>query len=448
MHPYRPRFTLSAIRQFGHFSGWMLVRNIATGLSDHLVNLLIGRSISVAGLAFFSAAREMAEMATTELQAPIRRAMFPGFAAVNHDPALLRRSYVDWTAVMVLLTFPFRIGLALVAPDAVRVLLGERWLPVVALLQILACAGIFRASVAGAQLMLIAMGKPRPAAIVAVLRAVVLIPLVVVGIALADATGAAVAMFAMAGMMFVVNLAVVVRTVHVSRGELLEASWRPIVATLVMAGAVLALAPLLPGDASLSAAFVPPCRRVARRPGFIRAGAVVAVVARGAACGRRSARTEFCAAGARLARRALGSLGRAARFSRGDAISPAASDQSAASRPPRARGPLGGSRRRARARDDAAPARAHARLELHVVHDHAADTKECAGPDRGVTRDRRAGRQPCTRADVDAVADVHQAADLGVGADRRMRQHPAANARLRTHVDAIADPHAGKVRKE
>jgi len=44
--------------------------------------------------------------------------------------------------------------------------------------------------------------------------------------------------------------------VHVSRGELLEASWRPIVATLVMAAAVLALAPLLPGDASLSAAFV------------------------------------------------------------------------------------------------------------------------------------------------------------------------------------------------
>ena len=256
MHPYRPRFTLSAIRQFGHFSGWMLVRNIATGLSDHLVNLLIGRSISVAGLAFFSAAREMAEMATTELQAPIRRAMFPGFAAVNHDPALLRRSYVDWTAVMVLLTFPIPIGLALVAPDVVRVLLGERWLPVVALLQILACAGIFRASVAGAQLMLIAMGKPRPAAIVAVLRAVVLIPLVVVGVALADATGAAVAMFAMAGMMFVVNLAVVVGTVHVSRGELLEASWRPIVATLVMAAAVLALAPLLPGDASLSAAFV------------------------------------------------------------------------------------------------------------------------------------------------------------------------------------------------
>ena len=256
MHPYRPRFTLSAIRQFSHFSGWMLVRNISTGLSEHLVNLLLGRAVSVAGLAFFSAAREIAEMATTELQAPIRRAMFPGFAALNHDPALLRRSYVDWTAVMVLLTFPIPIGVALVAPDLVRVLLGERWLPVAALLQILACAGIFRASVTGAQLMLIAMGQPRAAAIVAVLRAIVLIPLVVAGIALGDAMGAAVAMFTMAAMMFAVNLAVVARTVRVSRRELLEASWRPIVATLVMGATVLGLVPLLPGGASLSAAIV------------------------------------------------------------------------------------------------------------------------------------------------------------------------------------------------
>jgi len=256
MHPYRPRFTLSAIAQFTNFSGWMLVRNISTGLSDHLVNLLIGRVVSVSGLAFFSAARELADTATTELQAPIRRAMFPGFAAVSHDAALMRRSYVDWTAVMVLLTVPIPIGLALVAPDVVRVVLGERWLPVVALLQILACAGIFRASVAGSQLILIAMGKPRSAAMVAVLRAVVLLPLVFVGTTLADAAGAAWAMFAMAAMMFVVNLFVVIGAVRVSRTELFDASWRPVVATLAMSGVVLGVMGWLPGGANLAAAAV------------------------------------------------------------------------------------------------------------------------------------------------------------------------------------------------
>jgi hypothetical protein len=109
---------------------------------------------------------------------------------------------------------------------------------------------------AGAQLMLIAIGQPRAAAIVAALRAIVLIPLVVAGLALGDAMGAVVAMFTMAAMMFAVNLAVVARTVRVSRRELLEASWRPIVATLVMVATVLALVPLLPGGASLSAAIV------------------------------------------------------------------------------------------------------------------------------------------------------------------------------------------------
>lgn len=254
MHTYRPRFTLSAVRAFSHFSAWMLIRNIATGLSEHLTNLVIGRGVSVASLAFFSAAREIADLATTELQAPIRRAMFPGFAALNHDSALLRKSYIDWSAVMIMLTLPIPVGLAFVAPDLVRVLLGERWLPVVGLLQIFACAGIFRASVAGSQLMLIAVGKPRLAALVAVVRALVLIPLVIVGTLLADAKGAAWALFVVAALVFVVNLVVVIGTLGVSRRDLGRASGRPLMATLLMTAVLFAVAPLLPGDPNLSVA--------------------------------------------------------------------------------------------------------------------------------------------------------------------------------------------------
>jgi O-antigen/teichoic acid export membrane protein len=224
MHPYRPQLSLRAIRSFTHFSGWMLARGIANGTSEHLVNLIIGRIVTVSGLAFFSAGRELAEMATTELQAPIRRAMFPGFAAVGHDPAVLRRSYLEWTAVMVLFTFPVPAGLALVAPDIVRVLMGEQWLPAVALLQILACAGILRSSASGAQQMFVAVGRPRLSALLALLRAIAVIPLVLLGALAADAAGAAWAMFATAALMFVVNLIVVTRVLQLPRSAMLRVS--------------------------------------------------------------------------------------------------------------------------------------------------------------------------------------------------------------------------------
>ena len=83
-----------------------------------------------------------------------------------------------------------------------------------------------------------------------------MIPLVVIGTALADAVGAAFAMAAMAALTFAVNLVVVTGAVRVSRIELFAAPWRPAIGTLMMAAAVIALAPLLPASGSFASAIV------------------------------------------------------------------------------------------------------------------------------------------------------------------------------------------------
>ena len=252
MHPYRPRVSLKAIRSFASFSGWMLVRNILNGMNDHLVNLLVGRQISVGSLAFFSAGREIAGMATTELQAPIRRALFPGYAALSHDPEALRRNYLQWTAVMTLITLPIPVGLALVAGDVVLVLLGTKWLPAVPLLQILAIAGILRSLASGAQFLFIAVGRPQLSAKLAMLRFALLIPLVMLGLSLAGATGAAWAMLASAAVMFGVNLGFVTRALGLAPTDLLDVTHRPLIAALVMTGAVWSVdAMLLPSPEAI-----------------------------------------------------------------------------------------------------------------------------------------------------------------------------------------------------
>lgn len=254
MHPFRPRFSLGAIRSFASFSGWMLARNILNGINDHLVNLLVGRQISVGSLAFFSAGREIAGMATTELQAPIRRALFPGYAALSHDPEALRRNYLEWTAVMALLTLPIPAGLALVAPDVVLVLMGAKWLPAVPLLQILAFAGILRSLTSGAQFLFIAVGRPQISVKLATLRFALLIPLVMLGISIAGAAGAAWAMLATAAVMFAVNGCFVTRTLGLAPTELFGVTYRPVIAVLAMMVAVWSVdAMLLPGPEAIGA---------------------------------------------------------------------------------------------------------------------------------------------------------------------------------------------------
>lgn len=254
MHPYRPRFSLKAIRSFAGFSGWMLARNILNGMNDHLVNLLVGRQISVSSLAFFSAGREIAGMATTELQAPIRRALFPGYAALSHDPEALRRNYLEWTAVMTMLTLPIPAGLILVAPDVVLVLMGAKWLPAVPLLQILAFAGILRSLTSGAQFLFIAVGQPQISVKLAALRFALLIPLVMLGISIAGAAGAAWAMLATAAVMFAVNLGFVTRALGLAPTDLFGVTHRPVIAVLAMMGAVWSVdAMLLPGFEAIGA---------------------------------------------------------------------------------------------------------------------------------------------------------------------------------------------------
>jgi O-antigen/teichoic acid export membrane protein len=147
-------------------------------------------------------------------------------------------------------------GVAMVAPDAVLVLMGDQWLAAVPLIRILTCAGIFRASASGAQLLFIAIGKPRLAATLAVVRAVLLIPLVVIGTFWADAAGAAWAILATSGVMCAVNLSLVVRVLQLRAGSLLHVTYRPMLATVVMVAGVWGIDSVLPPRSDfLSASF-------------------------------------------------------------------------------------------------------------------------------------------------------------------------------------------------
>jgi O-antigen/teichoic acid export membrane protein len=238
LHPYRPRFSLRAIRGFAHFSQWMLIRNILNGLNDHLINLIVARQIKVDSLAFFTAGREIAGLATSEVQAPIRAALFSGYAALNKDLAELRRQYLGWTAMIVLITLPIPAGLVLVAPDLVRVLLGERWMPAAPLIEILALSEVLSSFASGTQFLFVAVGRPAISAKLAALRSLLLVPSVAIGASVGGASGAAWAMVLVAAVMFAINRPIVMRTLNITPSEMFAVAYRPIVATLAMMACV------------------------------------------------------------------------------------------------------------------------------------------------------------------------------------------------------------------
>ena len=135
---YRPRLGLAHWRGFVGFGGWLTL----TGLCDYITTtapqFVIGKAVGAGLLGQYTVARELSNIATREIVAPLSIVVFPGFAAVAHDPDRLRRAYRQVQATMLGLAIPIGFGTAMLAREIVLLLAGPQWIDAIFAVQILA----------------------------------------------------------------------------------------------------------------------------------------------------------------------------------------------------------------------------------------------------------------------------------------------------------------------
>jgi O-antigen/teichoic acid export membrane protein len=166
VHPYRPRFCLAKFREIWGFSQWILIRGIVGYVDAQMDKFVVARRGDSDVVGVYALAAQIATMPTTELLAPLSRVLFPAFVQNLHNPERLKRDYLLALGVQALIGIPASIGLALVAEEAVIVLLGAKWLLAIPLVQWLAlAAGCHAVGYSGAYV-LIAKGRFRTLATV------------------------------------------------------------------------------------------------------------------------------------------------------------------------------------------------------------------------------------------------------------------------------------------
>jgi lipopolysaccharide exporter len=141
MHSYRPRLSLAASRGIMDFSKWMLMTSIGDMVSQKAGTFMIAKLLDTASLGVFSMSSQIANMASQELIAPIKQALFPGYAKLAHDIALLKKAFLDVYGILVLLALPAAIGIGLTAEFFVPLLLGPKWHGAVPVIEILVISG-------------------------------------------------------------------------------------------------------------------------------------------------------------------------------------------------------------------------------------------------------------------------------------------------------------------
>ena len=162
---YRPfRFAIprtEGMRKALTFGWHVLVSVIAWTAYERLDNVTAGRVLGQAALGIYAMAWNLANVPLEKVTSLVTTIIPSYFAAVQTEPAELRRYLRTLTEALAIATFPATIGLALIAKEVVPLAMGPKWLGVIAPLQVLSVYVAFRSVVALLPKILTAVGHAR-----------------------------------------------------------------------------------------------------------------------------------------------------------------------------------------------------------------------------------------------------------------------------------------------
>ncbi len=146
LHPYRPKIrwdwpVAKNLLNYGKHIFWItLVTFIVTSGDDALVGKLLGLTM----LGFYTMAYNIANVPVSSLTGIIGRISFPAYSILQKDPERLKEAFRKIFETVLIILLPLTALIMLLARDFTSIFLGDKWLPIVPVLQILCLLGLFR----------------------------------------------------------------------------------------------------------------------------------------------------------------------------------------------------------------------------------------------------------------------------------------------------------------
>lgn len=133
-------FSLESFRTLFSFGSKLLLSSLLHTLYKNLYTLIIGKKFSAAELGYYNRAFTLAQFPSTNLTDVIVRAVYPIQCRLQDDEEALSRMFLRYMRMACFLVFPVMLILCALADPLVRLLLTDKWIEAVPLLQILCIA--------------------------------------------------------------------------------------------------------------------------------------------------------------------------------------------------------------------------------------------------------------------------------------------------------------------
>lgn len=128
-------FSKTSFKSLFGYGSKLLAAGVYSRSLQEVYNLVIGKAYTASELGFFVQAKKLSEKPSGILSSVLQKVSFPILSSLQKDEKRMIRVYSRMIKMAAFITFPAMTLLAILAEPIILLLLTEKWLPVVPLLQ-------------------------------------------------------------------------------------------------------------------------------------------------------------------------------------------------------------------------------------------------------------------------------------------------------------------------
>jgi len=240
IHPYRPRLSgnIEKAKELFGFGRWILGSSALVFIGEHIDDIFVGKVLSATALGFYQMGYRISNMLETEITQVISSVTFPGYAKIQDKNTSLQKAYFKIIKLTAAISIPIAAGIVLLAPEFTGIFLGQKWIPMVPVMQLLAIAGLIKSLVSTGSPLFKGSGYPNYEFYMQLVRGLVIIVVIYPLIAMMGISGAALGVIISIIGMVVVWYPLSQRITGLSGRQYLDTSWPPLLGSLLMAGSI------------------------------------------------------------------------------------------------------------------------------------------------------------------------------------------------------------------
>jgi len=240
IHPYRPRLDMNikkAKELFG-FGRWILGSSVLVFIGEHIDDIFVGKVLNAKALGFYQMGYRISNMLETEISQVISSVTFPGYAKIQDKQTRLQRTYFRIIKLIVTFSMPIAIGIVLLAPEFTVIFLGQKWVPMIPVMQLVAIAGFIKSIVSTGSPLFKGSGHPNYEFYMQLIRGIIIMFVIYPMIRMMGISGAALGVvFSIMGMVAIwYHLSK--KIIGASGFQYLNIFCPPLFGSLLMAGSI------------------------------------------------------------------------------------------------------------------------------------------------------------------------------------------------------------------